>query len=66
MKMSWSQEGNLQVIMFREKEQQLKCVGEKITHTPSTIRAIPSGLLNRLAKLTSRTPSLHYEGVDEL
>ena len=30
----------------------MKYVGKESTHTPGTLRAIPSGLLNRLAKLT--------------
>ena len=33
------------------------------THIPGTLRAIPSGVLNRLAKLTSRNPSIHAEAV---
>ena len=66
MKMSWSPEGNLQFGVFRKNGQQLKYVGKEITHTPSTLRAIPSGVLNRLAKLTSRKPSIHYEGVDKI
>ena len=36
MKMSWSPEGNLQFSVFREKGQQLKCVGKESTHTPGT------------------------------
>ena len=35
-------------------------------HTPGTLRAIPSGVLNRLAKLTSLKPSLRYEGVEKI
>ena len=35
-------------------------------HTPDTIRVIPSGVLNRLAKLTSQKPYLHSEGVDKI
>ena len=41
-------------------------VGKESTHTPGTLRAIPSGVLNRLEKLTSRKPSLHSEGVDKV
>ena len=36
------------------------------THTPGTLRAIPSGVLNHLAKLTSRKPSIHSEAVDKI
>ena len=53
MKMSWSPEGDLQFSVFRKKVQQLKYVGKECTHTPGTLRAIPSVLLNHLAKLTS-------------
>ena len=52
--------------MFRKKGQQLKYVGKESTHTPGTLRAIPSGVLNRLAKITSRKPSIHYESVDKI
>ena len=44
----------------------MKYVGKEITHTPGTLRAIPSGVLNRLAKLTSRKPSIYSEGVDKI
>ena len=66
MKMSWSPEGDLQFGAFRKNGQQLKYVGKEITHTPGTLRAIPSGVLNRLAKLTSRKPLIHSEGVDKI
>ena len=41
-------------------------VGKESTHTPGTLRAIPSGVFNRLAKITSRKPSLNSEGVDKV
>ena len=63
MKMSWSPEGVLQFGLFRKKGQQLKYVGKESTHKPGDLRAIPWGVLNRLAKLTSRKPSIHSEGV---
>ena len=63
MKMSWSSEGDLQFGMFRKKGQKLKYVGKESTHTPSTLCVIPLGVLNHLAKLTSRKPSIHYEDV---
>ena len=64
IKMSWSPEGDLEFIVFRKKGQKLKYVGKKITHKPGTLRAIPSGVLNRLAKLTSQKTPLHSEGVE--
>ena len=66
IKMSCSPEGGLQFRVFREKGQILKYVGKESTHTPGTLHAIPSGVLNRLTKLTSRKPPLHYEGVDKI
>ena len=66
MKMSWSPEGDLQFSMFREKGQQLKYVRKYSTHTPGTLRAIPSGVLNRLAKIASQKPYIHSEGEDKI
>ena len=64
--MSWSPEGDLQFGFFRKKGHQLKYVGKESTHTPSTLRAIPSGFLNRLVKLTSRKPYIQAESVDTI
>ena len=64
--MSWSPEGDLQFLVFRKKGQQLKYVGQERTHTPGTLRAIPSEVLNHRAKLTSRNPSIHSEAVDKI
>ena len=36
------------------------------THTPGTLRAIPSGFLNFLAKLTLQKPSLNSERVEKI
>ena len=66
IKMSWSPEGDLQFGVFRKKGQQLKYFGKESTHTPGTLRAIPSGVLNRLDKLTSRNPFIHAEAVDTI
>ena len=44
----------------------MKYSGKESTHTPGTLRAIPSGALNRLAKLTSRNPSIQAEAVDKI
>ena len=48
MKISWSPEGDLKYGLFRKKGNQLKYVGTISTPTPSTLRVIPSGLLNCL------------------
>ena len=66
MKMSWSPEGDLQFGVFRNKGQQLKYVNKESTHIPGTLRAIPSGVLNRLSKLTSRKPSIQAEAMDTI
>ena len=66
MKMIWSPKGNLQFGVFREKVQQLKYVSKESTHTPGTLHTIPLGVLNRLAKLTSRKTSIRSEGVDKI
>ena len=66
MKMQWTPECELNFSVFRKAGQQLKYVGKESIHTPGNLRAIPSGVFNRLAKLTSRKPSLHSEGVDKV
>ena len=66
MKMSWSPEGDLKFGVFRKKVQQLKYVGKESTHTPGTPCAIPSGVLNRIAKLTSIKASTNYEEVEKI
>ena len=65
-KMSWSPEGDLNFGVFRKKGQQLKYIGKASTHTHGTLRTIPSRVLNRLAKLTSRNLSIHSEMVDKI
>ena len=64
--MNWYPEGDLQFEAFREKVQKLKYFGKENTHIPGTLRAIPSGVLNSLAKLTLRNPSIHAEAVDKI
>ena len=66
MKTNCFPEGELYFGAFRKKGQQLKYVRKEITHTPVTLRAIPSGVLNRLVKLTPRKTSIHSEGVDKI
>ena len=66
MKTSWSPEGYLQFVLFREKGQELKYIGKNSTHTPGKLRTIPSRVLKRLAKLTLRNPSIHAEAVDQI
>ena len=65
IKTSWSSEGYLQFSVYGEKVQQLKYVIKESTQTPGTYHAIPSRVLNHLAKLTSQKNSIHYEGVEK-
>ena len=51
MKMRWTPEGELIFSVFRKAGQKFKYVGKESTHTPGTLRAIPSGVLNRLAEI---------------
>ena len=48
------------------KGKQLEYFGKESTHTPGTLRAITSGVLNRLAKITLQKTSFHYEGLDKI
>ena len=64
--MSWYPEGDLQFGFFRKKGQQLKYVGKESTHTPGTLRAIPSKILNRLSKITSRKSSILAAAADTI
>ena len=66
MKTSWSPEGDLQFSVFRKEGQKLMYIGNESTHTPVTLRVIPSGVMNRLDKITSQKPSLHSEGVEKV
>ena len=61
MKMRWYPEGDLQFGVFRKKGQQLSYVRKESTHTPGSLRAFPSGVLNRLDKLTSRKTLINSE-----
>ena len=63
MRISWYPEGDLQFRVFSKKGQQLKYVRQESTHTPDTLFVIPSGVLNRIAKLTSRNPPIYSEAV---
>ena len=49
----WDDSGRLEFQVHRKKNQLLKYLNKKITHTKSTFKAIPNGVLNRLSKLAS-------------
>ena len=50
----WGDSGKLEIQIHRNKNQLLKYLNKESTHTKATFKAIPNGVLNRLAKLTSR------------
>ena len=54
----------LAIIILQKKGQQLKYIDKYSTHTPGMLRAMLSGVLQQLAKLTSRTPEAASEQVD--
>ena len=64
--MSCSPEGDLQFSGIGKNGQQLKYAGKESTHTHSTLRAIPSGVMNHISKLTSQKPSLNSERIDKV
>ena len=64
--MTWYPKGDIQFGIFGKKGQTLKYVRKCSTHTPGTLYAIPSGVLKRLAKLTSQNPDLHYKLVESI
>ena len=66
MKTRWSPEGGLKFIVLMNKIQQLKYAGTISTHTPGTLRAILSGVLNRLCKNRLAKTLFNSEGVDKI
>ena len=55
LELFWDDSGRLEFQVHRNKNQLLKYLNKESTHTKATFKAIPNGVLNRLAKLTSRT-----------
>ena len=51
----WDDSGRLEFQVHRKKNQLLKYLNKESTHTKFTFKAILNGVLNILAKLTSRT-----------
>ena len=51
----WDDSGKLEFQVHRNKNQLLKYLNKKSTHTKATFKAIPNGVLNRLAKINSIT-----------
>jgi hypothetical protein len=66
MGMYWSPEGNLQFIVHLKENQVLKYLIRGSTHTETCFAAIPTGVMKRLASLTTRTDKLESMRMDEL
>ena len=65
MEMYWNLRGELRFRVHLKPNQKLKYLNNDSTHLPSTFRAIPSGVLNRLSKLTSKSQSLEDTKLDK-
>ena len=51
----WTPDGSLQFKVYMKENQLLKYLNKGSCHTKSCMKAIPNGVFNRLAKLTSST-----------
>jgi hypothetical protein len=66
MEMYWSPEGNLQFRVHLKENQELKYLNRGSTHTDACFAAIPTGVMKRLASLTTRTEKSELTMMDEL
>ena len=66
MEMYWNQRGELRFQVHLKPNQKLKYLNSDSTHLPSTFRAIPSGVLNRLSSLTSASKRLENVTLDTI
>ena len=64
MEMYWNKRGELKFQVHLKPNQKLKYLNADSTHLPSTFRAIPTGVLNRLGKLTSTSKTLEDVRID--
>ena len=55
LELFWNNSRKLELKVHRKKNQLLKYLNRESTHTKATFKAIPNGVLNRLAKIASRT-----------
>ena len=58
--------GDMQFLVFKKKGHKLNYAGKVITHTLVTLHKISSGVLYRLAKITSHKPFFHFKRVDNV
>ena len=66
MEMYWNDRNHLKFQVHMKPNQKLKYMNGDSTHMPSTFRAIPSGVLGRLNKLTSKSKRLDKTTVDKI
>ena len=66
MSMSSYPYGDLKIVIFSSKRQQLKYTVNGSTHAPGTLHPISSGVLNRLSKFTSHKPGFRSNRLDSV
>eukprot|EP00957_Ditylum_brightwellii_P138883 10585849-Ditylum_brightwellii.AAC.1 len=67
MKMNWDKEsGEIRFSVFRKPNQVLKCVNRGSIHRPTTFKFIASGVLIRLARLTSNIAANGKAKIDKI
>ena len=66
MELYWSRHGDLKFKVHTKPNQKIKYLNEGSTHAASVFKAVPCGVLNRLAKLTSITHRNRNKGIEEL
>ena len=62
----WNQQGDLQFKVYNKPNQLIKYVNDGSCHTRSCLKAIPWGVLSRLAKLTLVTEANKTVSLGEL
>jgi hypothetical protein len=66
MEIYWSPEGNLQFRVHLKENQVLKYLNRRSMHTDACFAAIPTGVMKRLASLTTRTEGSELTWMDKL
>ena len=66
MEMYWNKIGELKFQVHLKPNQKLKYLNNDSTHLPSNFRAIPSGVLNQLSHLTSKSKALEDIKLDTI
>ena len=66
MEIYWNNAKELKFQVHRKPNQKLKYLNSNSTHFPSTFKAIPSGVLKRLGKLTSKNKKLENTKIDKI